>query len=86
MEVKKRLGVHYCKNEPAGTSLLVQWLTILASNAEGLGLTPDQGTRSHIPQLRVYMPQLKILHAATKSWHSLINKYVNLKNEPAEEI
>ena len=59
MEVKKRLGIHYCKNEPAGSSLLVQWLTILAPSAEGLGLTPDQGTRSHIPQLRVCMLQLR---------------------------
>ena len=45
MEVKKRLGIHYCKNEPAGSSLLVQWLTILAPSAEGLGLTPDQRTK-----------------------------------------
>ena len=33
----------------------------------------DQGTRSHMPQLRVCMPQLKILHAATMTWHSQIN-------------
>ena len=35
---------------------------------------PGQGTRSHMPQLRVRMPQLKILHAATKTQHSETNK------------
>ena len=43
------------------------------------GLIPDQGTRSHVMQLRVCMPKLKILHALTKTWHSQINKYF-LKN------
>ena len=28
-------------------------------NAGGLGLIPGQGTRSHMPQLRVRMPQLR---------------------------
>ena len=40
--------------------LVVQWLGLWAPNAEGLGLIPDEGTRSH-------MPQLKILHATTKT-------------------
>ena len=35
-----------------GTSLVVHWLRLCAPNAEGLGLFPDQGTRSHISQLR----------------------------------
>ena len=36
-----------------GTSLVVQWLELCAPNAEGLGLIPGQGTRSHMLQLRV---------------------------------
>ena len=36
-------------------------------NAGSSGSIPGQGTRSH-------MPQLKILHAATKIQHSHINK------------
>ena len=35
-----------------GTSLVVQWLTLRAPNAWGLGSTLDQGTRSHMPQLK----------------------------------
>ena len=41
-----------------------------------LGSIPGQGTRSHRLQLRVCMLQLKITHAATKTWHSQINKQV----------
>ncbi|TEA39679.1 hypothetical protein DBR06_SOUSAS3410146, partial [Sousa chinensis] len=41
------------------TSLVVQWLRLRAPNAGGLGSIPGQGTRSHVPQL-------KLLHAATK--------------------
>ena len=57
-----------------GTSLVVQWLRLCAPNARGPGLIPGQGTRSHMPQLRVCMMQLKILLAITKTWHSQINK------------
>ena len=32
-----------------GSSLLVQWLRLHAPHAGGLGLTPDQGARSHMP-------------------------------------
>ena len=53
------------KHSRGGTSLVVQWLRLCPPNAEGLSLIPDQGTRSH-------MLQLKILCAATK-W-SQINK------------
>ena len=35
------------------TSLVVQWLRFHAPNAGGPGLIPGQGTRSHMPQLRV---------------------------------
>ena len=48
------------------TSLVVQWARLHAPNAGGLGLIPGQGTRSHMPQLRVHMLQLKILYASTK--------------------
>ena len=35
-----------------------------SSQWEGLGSIPGQGTRSHMPQLRVHMLQLKLPHAA----------------------
>ena len=52
---------------PVGTSLAVQWLRLCAPNSRGPGLIPGQGTRS--PML-----QLNILHIATKTWSSQINK------------
>ena len=45
-----------------GTSLVVQWLRLCSPKAGGPGSIPAQGTRSHMPQLRVLMPQLKIPH------------------------
>ena len=41
-----------------GTSLVAQWISLRTSNAGGLGLSPCQGTRSH-------------MHAATKSSHAI---------------
>ena len=38
----------------------------LRSQCKGPGLLPGQGTRSHMPQLRVCMPHLKTLRAPTK--------------------
>ena len=35
-----------------GTSLVVHWLRLHATNAGGSGLIPGQGTRSYRPQLR----------------------------------
>ena len=35
-----------------GTSLVIQWLRLHVPNAEGPGLSPGQGTRSHMLQLR----------------------------------
>ena len=73
------------ENNGPGISLVVQWLRLQAPNEEGLGSIPGQGTRSHRPQLRVYMLQLKILHAqgklkiqcaATKTWCRQINKII----------
>ena len=46
-----------------GTTL---WLRLCTPNAGGPGSIPGQGTRSHMPQLRIRMPQLKIPHATTK--------------------
>ena len=46
--------------------MVVQWLRLCTPNATGLGPIPGQGTRSHLPQLRVSMPQLKSLHATTE--------------------
>ena len=53
-----------------GTSLVVQWVRLRAPSAGGPSSIPVQGTRSHVPQLRVRMLQLKILHAATKIPHA----------------
>ena len=50
------------RNEVMGTSLVVHWLRLRAPNTGGPGLIPGQGTRSH-------MPQLKVLHATTKTEH-----------------
>lgn len=50
---------------------------------KGPGLIPDQGNRSHMLQLRVWMPQLKILCSATKTQCNQVNKY-NLKKKKNE--
>ena len=44
------------------------WLRFCAPNAGSIASIPGQGTRSHVPQL-------KILHARTNTWYSQINKY-----------
>ena len=48
-------------------SRVVQWLRHHSPNAGSPGSIPGQGTRSH-------MTQLKILHAATKTRHSQMEK------------
>ena len=35
----------HLKSTRTGTSLVVQWLRLCASNAEGVGLIPGQGTK-----------------------------------------
>ena len=62
---------------------MVQWLRLHSPNAGDPGLTPGQGTRTHMWQLRVSMPQLKILYEdpTTKTWNSQINKQIFLKNK-----
>ena len=42
-----------CEDTDKGTSLVVQWLRLLTSNAGDTGLIPGQGTRSQMLQLRV---------------------------------
>ena len=57
--------------------LVIQWLSLHASNAGDLGLIPDQGTRSHIPhneERRSHLPQLRPDAA------KYINKYFLKRN------
>ena len=53
-----------------------QWLKPCCPSAGGQGSIPGQGTRSHMPQLRVCILQRrsKILSAATKTQHRQLNK------------
>ena len=53
------------KIECPGTSLVIQWLRSRVPNAGGPSSIPSQGTRSH-------MPQLKILHTMTNTWYRQI--------------
>ena len=56
------------------------------SQYRGLGSIPVQGTRSHMPELRVQMPKLKILYATTKTRHSQINKFFFKKRRGVVDI
>ena len=49
-------------------------LKTLSFQYRSTGSIPGQGTRSHMPQLRVHVSRLKILHATAKSGHKLKNK------------
>ena len=52
-----------------GTSLMVQWPRFHAPNVGGTGSIPDQGTRSHMLQLRPRIAKLK-----KKKWaHDIIS-------------
>ena len=53
-----------------GTSLVFQWLRLHGLSGGGPGPIPGQGTRLH-------RPQLNIMHAAAKTWHSQISKYLS---------
>ena len=46
----------------------------LCSQCRGVDLIPGQGTRSHMPQLRVHMLQLNVPHATINTQCSQINK------------
>ena len=67
LKVVGYLYIFLIKKSYVGASLVVQWLRLRAPNAGGLGLIPDQRTRSH-------MQQLKIPCAAIKTQSSQINK------------
>ena len=56
--------------------MVIQWLRLCAPNTGGPGSIPSWETRSHMPQLRVYMLQQrqKILRATTKTWNGQIKK------------
>ena len=59
-----------------GVFLVVQGLRLHFPNAGDRGSIPDQGTRSHTPQLRVCVAtrdRREILHATTKTPYSQIN-------------
>ena len=42
-----------------GTSLVVQWLRFWVPNARGLGSIPGQGTKTHMPKLKIPHAQLR---------------------------
>ena len=65
----------------SGTSLVDQWLRLCAPNVGGSGPIPGQGTTLHMLQPSIYMLQLKILHAATETEHSQINKKKKRKRQ-----
>ena len=60
-------GQEYGLKKKQGTSLVVQWPRVHASNAGSQGFITGQGTRPH-------MLQPKITDAATKTWNSQISK------------
>ena len=57
---------------------MVQWLRLRASYAGGPGSIPGQGTRSHMPQLKILQVSMKIPHATTKTRHSQINIFFKI--------
>ena len=62
---------------------MVQWLRFCAPNAGGTGLIPDQGTKSHMTQLRFSChTNNKILCAAQHGQESKIK----LKNYQAASV
>ena len=63
------------KKNTAGVSGSVQWLRLHGPNARVPGSILGEGTRFH-------MPQLKIPHAATESWHSRINILKSKQKQP----
>ena len=68
---------------------MVWWLRLCAPNAggPGLGSVPGQGTRSHMRQLKIpkattkKKKKKKVLHAASKTQHSQINKQILYKKK-----
>ena len=66
----------FIKNYIRGISLIVQWLKCYPPGAGGPGLISDQGTRSHMSQLKNphAATKMKILCAETKTQHSQVHK------------
>ena len=71
-----RRDTHTHTHKSWGASLVVQWLRLFTPKAGGADSIPGQGTRSHMPKLRIRILRTKIedLHAPAKTWHSQINK------------
>ena len=58
---------------------MLQWLRLRAPNAGGPGLTPGQGARFR-------MPQLKIPHTATKTPCSQNKYFKKIKNKKIKKL
>ena len=58
--------MHGAEKKLLGTSPGGHWLGRHAHSAGAPGSIPDQGTRSHVLQLRAHEPKLKIPRAATR--------------------
>ena len=61
-----------------GISMVVQWLTLHAPNAGGLGPITGQGTRSHMLQLEIPSAATKIQHSQKKKKNNVTLKKKNL--------
>ena len=63
----------YQESSPKGTSLVVQWLRLHASDAGGLGSISGQGRKSHMLQLRLstakYTHKWKYIYILISTWH-----------------
>ena len=51
-------------------NVVVHWLRFCTPNARGPGSSPDQGTRSYMPQLKTLQSATKSLRVATKTQRS----------------
>ena len=68
LSAKEGISTIHGEHKPThGASLGVQWLRLHAPDAASPGSIPGEGTRFH-------MPQLKIPCVVTKTWHSQVNK------------
>ena len=65
-ETKKRC----CAKVQPGTTLVVQWLRLHTPNAGGPSLIPDQGPRSHMPQLKSSHVEIKDPACCNEHWRS----------------
>ena len=66
-----------------GTFLVIQWLRLCTPDARGLGSIPGQGTRSHMPQLKIlpaetetFCSQIIFFLSAICKWHH--NRYIEV--------